>query len=410
MSVHYGGRGPGHIARVQGGRTDWIFTSGGLDSRITFTRASSGTYFDSAGVMQTATTDVPRFNYEYNGTSWAAKGLLIEPAATNLLLRSTTFNNGWTASGATVTGNSTTAPDGTTAADTIVENASTSTHGVYQAATLTAATYTYSVFAKAGTRSWLFLTCTPSSAFGAYFNLSDGTVGTVTAGYTATISAVGNGWYRCAISFTATAATWYSNVLVATANGTSSYTGDGASGLYAWGAQLESGSVASSFIETTTATATRAADVASITGSNFSSWFNQTEGTFVAEFTPALISDQSTVFSVSDGTTNERMHSSAGGSIHLYVVDGGLAQVSIDAGSHDANTSRKIATAYKVNDFAASINGGAAVADTSGTLPTVDRLNIGSFTSGNLQLNGHIARITYYPTRLSNAQLVTLST
>jgi len=385
-----------------------------LDPRITFTRASSGTYFDSAGVMQTASTNVARLNHLYNGSSWVAKGLLIEPAATNLCLRSHEFDSAsWTKSAASISANAVTAPDGTTSADKLVEDSSLGVHQVNQGSvTTTAAAWTYSVFAKAAGRTWIALAIADSGATVriAYFNLASGAIGTTETGITAAVVNCGNGFYRCVVTIaTAFAGSNRPRVYLASGDGGLSYTGDGASGVYLWGAQLESGSVATSFIETTTATATRAADVALVSGANFSSWWNPTEGTFVFEGDAAAASDSHRGFSVNDGTSSNRMMMAANNTLSLYVAAGGAAQVSITTTAPAARTTFKRAVAYKANDFAASHNGAAAVTDTSGTVPTVDRLYLGYDTSGGVQLNGHIRSLTYYPKRLSDAQLATLS-
>lgn len=423
MSVHYGGRGPGHIARAQGNRTDWIFTSGGLDGRITFTRASSGTYFDSAGVMQTATTNTPRFNYAYNGSAWVAKGLLIEPAATNLLLRSREFDNAsWYKVDTTVTANAATGVGGDATMDLCTEG-SAGTSYIWQTATIAAnSTNTFAIDLKRGNHDWVFVYMYESAFDGnsvrAWFNLATGAVGTVVntgtgSGATASVRNLGNGIYRCILtgainnSATGIAAQLFS------ASASGEYGRVSGATRYQDRAQLESGSVATSFIETTTATATRAADVALISGTNFSNFFNPVEGAFVVECDSAAAPSSSVCpFAVSDGTTNNRMQVNANnGSAGFFVAVAGTAQASIATGGSapTANTTFKRAAAYKLKDFAVSNNGSAAVTATSGTVPTVSQLSIGGLNTGS-QLNGHVRRLTYYPVRLSDAQLVALST
>lgn len=418
MSIHYGGRGPGHIARVQGGRTDWIFTSGGLDPRITFTRASSGTYFDSAGVMQTATTNTPRFNYEYNGTSWVAKGLLIEPAATNLLLRSREFDSAsWTKVDTTITANAANGVGGTATMDLCTEGTVTNAL-VWQAFTIAAnSTFAVALDLKRGNNDWIqfaaFETAASANIIRGWFNLATGAVGSATNGGTAsgaTVSIInlGGGIYRCiltgAINNSATACRFQFR----SASANTSTTAVNNATHYADRAQLESGTVATSFIETTTATATRAADIPVMTGTNFSSFFNPVEGTWVAEWTS--VSSSSVVAQISDATNNNRfqiLHDNGG---QTAISTAGVGQGGIDAGTVSTTTTNKFAFAYKVNDTAASLNGGAVAVDTTVTLPVVDRITLGATVAAAGHLNGHLARLTYYPQRLSNAQLVTLST
>jgi hypothetical protein len=406
-------------------------TNVGLVSRtfsqiITFTRASSATYFDSAGVLQSATTDVPRL--DYNPATLAPLGLLIEESRTNLLTYSEQFDNasGWTSARASVSANATTAPTGTTVADKIVEDTTASnTHLTFSAnvSVATATVYTYSVYAKASGRTWFNMQIeTGTGAYGAtvpfcYFNLSGaGSVGTSTAA-TGSITSVGNGWYRCVLVATATTAASITNMRIklATGDGAESYTGDGTSGIFVFGAQLEAGAFPTSYIPTTTTALTRAADVASV--NTLSPWYNSAAGTVYAELQRyALI--PSTAFAnawaLSDNTNNERFicyNTGSSQTIDLAVIDGGVAQATLLApNAITANTTIKTAFAYAVNDFAFVRDAGVVQTDTSGSLPTVDRLYIGANATGGGQWTGYLRRISYFPRRLSNAELQTLTT
>ena len=423
MSVHYGGRGPGHIARAQGNRTDWIFTSGGLDGRITFTRASSGTYFDSAGVMQTATTDVPRFNYEYNGTSWVAKGLLVEPTATNLLLRSREFDNAsWTKVDTTITANAANGVDGAATMDLCTEG-SAGTSFVRQTVTIVAnSTNTFAIDLKRGNTDWYRLIMyegVGTNYVQAWFNLATGAVGSVQNGGTGTGAAasirnLGNGIYRCIVTGAVnnSATSIICTPISASADGSNTRVANATR--YQDRAQLESGSVATSFIETTAATATRAADVASVTGSNFSSWFNPVEGTFVVEMDSVAPANTTLYYllSVQNLTATERLYAfEYNGAWGATALTASATQFDLKPpGSYSPGVAAKIAFGYKTNDFAVSVNGSSPLTDLSGSVPVPDRLFIGSVSGSSSFLNGHIRRFTYYPTRLSDAQLATLST
>ncbi len=226
---------------------------------------------------------------------------------------------------------------------------------------------------------------------------------------TASIQQVGNGWYRCIVTGTA-GATSNTTLRFSPVSGTSrTYAGNSTDSFYAWGAQLEAGSFPTSYIPTTTASVVRSADVCSITGSSFTSFYNQSEGTlFVNGFTPA--SGDRTVLAVDDNTANEMMRLRTEGTNPFFkVTDGGSEVVAIDAGTVSANTTFKLAGAYKVNDFASSINGGNAVTDTSGTIPTVDRMRLGAGQGGNTMC-GCIARIRYYKKRVSDTRLKSITT
>jgi len=238
------------------------------------TRSTIGTYFDSTGIMQTAAIDAVRVNYDPYTKEFL--GVLIENAATNLVFQSQDFDNAsWSKTRTTVTANATTAPDSTATAEKLIEDTSvTTSHFISQNQTLTANLfYTMSVYAKASERSRIVLrvgnsanwtTGTPSVGF----NLSTGTLFSVSGDSTSsgTIQPIGNGWYRCSITAQFGTTTASGGLVINLDNSTSiNYTGDGTSGVYIWGAQIETGSLASSYIKTTTAAVTRAADV--ITGS-----------------------------------------------------------------------------------------------------------------------------------------------
>jgi hypothetical protein len=166
--------------------------------------------------------------------------------------------------------------------------------------------------------------------------------------------------------------------------------------------QVEVGGNRSSYLPTYGVALSRAADVVTMPTSYVV--FFATAGTHVASFTPQLISTTNEIVSLSDGTTNEVIESSAGLTSHLVVTDGGTPQCDIDAGTLTVNTTAKLGAVYSANDFAASINGAAAVTDTSGTMPTVTTFYFGQSSAGN-QLSGVLTQFTFIPRRISNAQL-----
>ena len=391
------------------------FLSGSLDSRITFTRSSSATRVNASGVIESVTANTPRFDYD--PVTLAPRGLLVEEQRTNLLLRSEEFDNAsWGTAQAIITANATTSPDGTADADSIIETTASSAHGVNQTATLSAVAYTYSAFVKANGRSWvrLFAFQSGPGSTSVWFNVSTGVVGTVGAGASnATITNFGNGWYRCAFTFTAVAASASLYVQLATAdNGASIYTGDGTSGIFVYGAQLEAGAFATSYIPTVASQVTRTADVATITGANFSQWFNAAEGCFVAEadtFDTAFPVAVAATGSGAGYTTLQLLTTSAPTNSVRFEVGNTTQQADIAASVTSRLGPNKWAGAYAANNFAVSANGGAAVTDTSGTVPTVSELRLGRGYNPSSVLNGHIRSIRYWPTRLPNAQLQALT-
>jgi hypothetical protein len=362
----------------------------------------------------------PRFDYD--PVTLAPRGLLIEEQRTNLVLRSEEFDNAsWTKSNATVTANTIVAPDGSLTADKLVENTANTSHAVIPATgtTYAAAPYTFSFYAKAAERGFVraIVNDVTPSFFTAYFDLANGTVGSVSGtGAVTSIVAAGNGWYRCSI--TATVAAGLGNVAIraATANGTDSYTGDGFSGLYIWGAQLEVGAFPTSYIPTTTAAATRADDVALMQGDNFRNWYRQDEGSFYSEAQVETNRNFSGTFRhVFHATPAGNTNSSVGilinsvSQFQFQVRDAATTTASPTTGSN-TGAIFKTAGAYKVDDFAFSVNGNSAITDTSGSAPVSDpptQMTIGRVRDGNTlgQMNGHIRRIAYFPRRLANAEL-----
>ena len=148
-----------------------------------------------------------------------------------------------------------------------------------------------------------------------------------------------------------------------------------------------------------------------MTGTNFSSWYNQTQGTFVADFDTLVTASFAAVLEAlpSSGLTNRIDVGTGSIQLRGTVVVGGVTQADLGiTGVPTANAVVRGAVAYLANDFAASLNGGTVLQDVSGTVPTVVKLDIGSRNADNY-LNGHIRQIAYYNTRLSNTQLQQLT-
>jgi hypothetical protein len=351
----------------------------------------------------------PRFDYD--PVTLAAKGLLIEEQRTNLLTYSEQFDNAsWIKINSTVTANAATSPDGTANAEKLVENTANAQHFVLQIPSATASTaYTFTVYLKAAERTRAALIDSGGSSATGVFDLSSGAV-VSTSNCTASVSSSGNGWYRCSITFTSAVGQTGVNARVFLVNtGTNTtYTGDGTSGIFVYGAQLEAGAFATSYIPTVASQVTRSADVATMTGTNFSSWYNQSEGTFVADASSTASSARSLTASAGAVTDQLFLQSGAATSIafNVFTASAFVAQL----GSLPASLIKKVAGAYKVNDFAASVNGGTVDTDTSGALATYSQLNLGANALGSGGfLNGHIRSIAYYNTRLPNATLQALT-
>ena len=362
----------------------------------------------------------PRFDYD--PVTLAPRGLLIEEQRVNLALYSAEFDNaGWAKDNATITANAAVAPDGTTTADKAIPSngvdlTSIANGTVRQAVTYSAgATLTFSVFAKEAEfdRIELYFSEATGTANRATvtYSLVDGSVVTAAAvagtftSVSSTSTSFGNGWYRFTLTFTTGSGTTARARFAVRDSGTT--IGDGTSGILIWGAQAEAGAFATSYIPTVASTVTRAADNATITGTNFSSWYNASEGTIVASadsVRPAATSPATRVFQFDDGiSANNSIRS--GSTATLQVVDAGVSVVNLIPSPVIPfdGTVFKFASAYKANDFA-SVTTGAVATDTSGTVPTVTQLGLGSGANAGI-LNGHIRTFTFYPQRLTNAQL-----
>jgi hypothetical protein len=187
-------------------------------------------------------------------------------------------------------------------------------------------------------------------------------------------------------------------------------TGDGTSGIYIWGAQLEAGAFATPYIPTVASTVARSADVAVMTGANFSRWFNAAQGSFVVDaFVRSTPTASRFALVVSDGTGNNRIGMATRISTTttgLQVITGG-STVAACAVTVSADASYKFAGSYAVNDFNAAVGGALATQDTVGVVPVVTSMTIGSNQAGDAAtvLNGYIKSLSYYPIALTSAQL-----
>lgn len=406
------------------------FTTGVLDSRVTVARAlNTATRTNSSGFIEVVNANLPRFDYD--PVTLASRGLLIEEQRVNSLVRSAEFESGyWVKVGGSVTANSTVAPDGNSTADTYTEDTASSTHYAVQSLSGISAgqSITGSTYFKAGTRTYAVLSLyhtTINNYAAASFNLSTGAVAnTAVAGTgisitSTSITPVGGGWYRCTITAVAGGAAFLRFGCGASADGTvggtlgfPTYLGT-SNTLFLWGAQVELGAFATSYIPTTTTSLTRNADVVSMTGTNFSDWYNASEGTFLINANRYLAtSGFPRMLSCSDNT--------AANEIALYLANAtSRAQVlAIDNTVIQTNGFAVYSTQqinlcgrFKLNGFAGSLNGGAAFTDSVGTMPvglTQMTIGTGPLTTSPI-FSGHVQKISYWPQGLTNAEVQAFS-
>lgn len=398
-----------------------------IDPRISFTRASTATYYDANGVLRTAASGVPRIDYD--PVTGECKGLLVEEARTNSIPNNTmqgvaagvpgTGPTGWqvapTANGITreIVGSGTEA--GISYLDIKFSGTPTTT---LNAAVVFAPPTAISVSAGQTWTGTAFVRLVAGSLTNTSptFSLLETDVG-----------GAGVGENGVSISPTAAALALQRYALTTTVDAA------GAAYLqpririgYTAGApvdltlrigmpQLELGAFAASVIPTTSAAATRAADAASMVGTNFSEWFNPLEGMLYAEASSAGSDSADEILAICDGTNSNRIvlrRDGANTRAAALVVTSGttVANLTGSVGQYLPNTAGKLAVAYAADNFAFSFNGAAVLTDTAGALPVgVTMLRIGAGGDGNLLLNGHIRRIAYYPKRLANAELQALT-
>jgi hypothetical protein len=377
-------------------RAGVVTTNAGL----TVTRASSGYAETTGGVL------VPFASGELRRTD---RGVLVEGARTNLLLRSQEFDDAyWTKQRSSATANATTAPDGTTTAEKIVEDTTiTNSHDLRRSASVTNGTvYTISIFAKAAERTWCAIYAGFSSATSTTsFDLGAGVVGTVSANATATMTALANGWYRCTITVTANASSGAVFFYLATGDGIAgtSYTGDGTSGAFFWGAQLEEAAFASSYIPTVASTVTRAADQVTATTS-----FSGAHSLFVE--TGANSGTGSYFFHLRGATSGNETILWKPSAVNAYMASGGNVEANQSVGSLIA-TGQKVAARFDTNNVRGASNGTLGTADTSATLPvgTLTTANFGSSGPGSF-MDGYFRRAAIFPSALTDAQLQGITT
>ena len=372
--------------------------------------------------LVTASMDQPRFDHD--PVTKECKGLLIEDATTNLLTYSEDLSNAvWSKAAVTVDNYSqnTLTPSGSTSYR-VVETSASGGHAITRTISITASgnkKYAYSLYAKAGSRTSLQMIVTgvglATSSDYANFDLANGVLGTVGAGIDAVITPVGNGWYRCSISFvpvssgTATLHSWI--ISSPTAVRAESYAGDIYSYLYVWGFQLEDTSASpSSYIPTTSSTATRGSDTSYLIGNNFTSWYNQDEGCIFTEFKtqqkPLTSFYNNYVFAVRDNTSYNRIYTDVNlnGYLHSAILSSNSSQVDVSSTTYTMNTLYRVGISFKQDDVGLSFNS-LLQTDTSSNLPkNMSVIYLGSY-DGTSSLRGHLRRFTYYPKRLSDSEL-----
>lgn len=379
-------------------------------SALTVARSGPATCINAVGCV--VPVDVNTLRHDFHPVTGIYRGWLIEEARTNLIRQSADLQAApWQTEAASVSANAATGPDGQTSADALIESTAASPHAVYQEGLIYVGgqTYTLSVFARSHGRGRLQLVL-PSPAFGtvhsAIFDLTTGTIGPLEGTVTTRMEAFADDWYRCAVTATAaTGATTSAHLRLRDSGGVSDYAGDGTSGVLLWGAQLEAGAFASSYIPTGTASETRTADAASLTLT--SQTFTTRGGTLVAQGAVGA-GATATLVSLHDGSSANRMAltlDAVATEAAFTVVSAGGTVADLSAAGVSGETEAACAAAFAADDFALSLNGAAVVPDTGGSVPAVTTLSVGAAADGTVGPRCWVRRIGLFPRRMDDALL-----
>ena len=399
-----------------------------LDPRVTFVRATSATYVGGDGLVKTAGVNEPRFDHD--PVTGESLGLLVEEARTNLFPQSTNSNHSYS-NGVSVLDNDSTiiAPNGTTTATgyTPTSPSSVDEHSLMWESGAHTQTinhntdYIFSYFVKPDPNT-VALDMGPRvtnhfSAHQLYFQSTLGRVAgkvydrnSTTESTSAFAIPYPNNWWRVYARVSLSGASTYlfrSGVYLLFTTGGGGWTvADSSIGrLWMWGWQIEQGAFPTSYIPTSGSTVTRSADVASMTGTNFSSWYNQSEGTWIANVKGSA--KDFTIVRNSNGTDTILLDTiNTATVLRGAILVGGSFVVNINTGANSlvAGNNLKAVLAYKKNDAALFANSSLSFTGSPNSIPTINDIGIGE------SINGTIARLTYYPKRLSNAQLQALTT
>jgi len=378
----------------------------------TTTVANRSTRINKDGLIELVNDNVPRLDYPLGGAVNGCPALLVEPSAQNIFQRSEEFNDAyWVKNLASFTQNSIIAPDGTNTADKIFATAAPGNHFFTRTSTQTGQ-HTFSIFVKASEYSFIRLQDVNSGTYNVSFNLLAG----VASGTGASIQNYGNGWYRCIVTYNGGGLSVSNGFIgVSTLAGSISYTGDGVSGVFVWGAQLETGSVPTSYIPTTTAVVTRSADV--IRKTNITSLIGQSEGTVYFELEVTAEARDKLFFSL-DSASNSLIQGWVDSSrqVKMFIQNAGSTVMATLTSSALSIGYHKVAFAYNTatNGCEMFIDGVqnpvASRTVTGAGLPALNNFTFGNYITSTIDgFKAHIRAGELHPNRLTNAQLATLT-
>ena len=407
------------IPASQGSKVFSVLPSSGVGD-FDFSRGSAATRINSQGLIETVVSGQSRLDYPLiDGKVVGCPHHILEPARTNLVTYSEDFSNpNWIKAGTSVVSDAAISPDGSLNASKLVEDIANSQHYLQrQGLAVTANKYSYSLFAKKGGRNKirLFLSNYFTSGTNAIFDLENGTVVSTGTEATATITLMTDGFYKCTITSVSNAiagSNAFCEVFLVNDSDANTYTGDGTSGVYIYGAQVEQGSYPTSYIPTTTTVVTRSAETA--TGAGDATTFSDSEGVLMFEGSALANDGTFRILSLSNGGTSNEIKiqlSSVDNTIGYGVVVGGFPQIDRFYTTNSTLLNNKIAAKYKENDFSLFVNGFEVIVDTNGSVFSQGTLSELSFERGNntSPFYSSTKQLQYYNSALTDSELEKLT-
>ena len=373
-----------------------------------FTRASTATRINAQGLIEEVASGENRLNYSLlDGEVVGCPHLLLEPQSTNLFTYSEAINqSSWAKSNASIIEDTAISPNGTQSAETF---SITSNFGYFYKGVGLASgtTITQSIFVKNIDADRINLQVRTASTAGLasfFFTNSEITSVTLTNGISADFDNYGNGWYRVYLTCTTTE----TNQLFRFQLNQSGMS------CYVWGAMVEQNSYPTSYIKTTSAAVTRAAETCN--GSGDAATFNDSEGVLMAEIAfPNPTTSSNLRLAISDGTAANRILiqnvSSTSNRLQFYLIANGGISTDFFANLSDITSFNKIVFKYKTNDFSVWINGFEVLTDTSGSTFSDGTLNELAFDGGDGTRNfyGKTKQLQYFDSVLDSEQLEELT-
>jgi hypothetical protein len=331
---------------------------------------------------------------------------------TNLLTYSEDFGDSdWTKANVNINTNTVLAPDGTITADEQIETTGNATHLSFQNTTVSnAATVSLSLFVKRkNTRYCILLENATGKRIG--FNFDTGLIEFKSSNIETFVEQFTDGWYRIGFTCTVPSTSAIFRVYNTPDGTTISYTGDDVSGFYLWGAQLEAGDYATSYIPTNGSTVTRSADVANNSGN--ADLFNDSEGVLYAEIA-ALANDGTTRrFSISDGSYSNRITlelDETSNTLKAFIISANTTYYSPSEVLSNITNYNKTAIKYKQNDFSLWINGFEFDVDNSGNTPiNLSQMQFADGNGSDAPFYGKAKELAVFKEALTDAELESLT-